>query len=109
MFLSSGQDVWNGHHSDSAAATGRRSFGPVSKIMQGLSAKMARAAPPQGDRAAHIGAFTAAIGCVEIIAKDPPGHQRILHHLESARMARSRSWAPRPLRLPGFWASAYPG
>ena len=41
--------------------------------------------PPQGDRAAHIDAFKAAIGCIEIIAKDPPWHQRILRHSESAR------------------------
>ena len=53
------------------AATGRRSFGPVLQIMQNLSAKMAGEAPPQDDRAAHIDAFKAAIGCVEIIAKDP--------------------------------------
>ena len=53
--------------------------------MQNLYAKMARAPPPQGDRAAHIDAFKAAIGCVEIIGKDPPGHQRILRHSESAR------------------------
>merc|ERR1712185_710533 len=31
-----------------AAATSRRSFGPVSTIMQNLYAKMARAPPPQG-------------------------------------------------------------
>ena len=68
-----------------AAATRRRSFGPVSTIMQNLYAKMARAPPPpQGDRAAHIDAFKAAIGCVEIIGKDPPWHQRILRHSESA-------------------------
>ena len=78
--------AWNGHHSESAPATRRRSFGPVSTIMQNLYAKMARAPPPpQGDRAAHIDAFKAAIGCVEIIGKDPPWHQRILRHSESAR------------------------
>ena len=38
--------AWNGHHSESAPATRRRSFGPVSTIMQNLYAKMARAPPP---------------------------------------------------------------
>ena len=77
--------AWNGHHSESAPATRRRSFGPVSTIMQNLYAKMARVPPVQGDHAAHIDAFKAVIGCIEIIAKDPPWHQRILRHSESAR------------------------
>ena len=47
--------------------------------------RWARAPPAQGDHAAHIDAFKAAIGCIEIIAKDPPWHQRILRHSESAR------------------------
>ena len=66
--------AWNGHHSESAPATRRISL-----------PRWARAPPAQGDHAAHIDAFKAAIGCIEIIAKDPPWHQRILRHSESAR------------------------
>ena len=47
--------------------------------------RWARVPPAQGDHAAHIDAFKAVIGCMEIIAKDPPWHQRILRHSESAR------------------------
>ena len=47
--------------------------------------RWARVPPAQSDHAAHIDAFKAVIGCMEIIAKDPPWHQRILRHSESAR------------------------
>ena len=89
----------------------RRAGDPLVPFRQSCRISMPRwrePPPPQGDRAAHrvimqrIDAFKAAIGCVEIIGKDPPWHQRILRHSESARMVLSRSWAPRPRRLLGM-------
>ena len=56
--------------------------------------RWARAPPAQGDHAAHIDAFKAAIGCIEIIAKDPPWHQRILRHSESAAATGRISFGP---------------
>ena len=78
--------VSNGHHSESAPATRRRSFGPGfahyagSLCQDGRECRLHRVIMQR-----TLTAFKAAIGSMEIIAKDPPWHQRILRHSESAR------------------------